>query len=146
MQQRRVSSRTRGKRQENRNLYGIIPRYENRKSRLNTLYNGITQVSKKGSLIELESYWQGRVALSKECQDNPNASGWFIDKTEELIDELKQNFTIVIVTHSMQQAARVSQSTAMFHLGRIVEVGPTEKMFSNPDDKRTQDYITGRFG
>jgi len=65
---------------------------------------------------------------------------------EELIDELKQNFTIVIVTHSMQQAARVSQSTAMFHLGRIVEVGPTEKMFSNPDDKRTQDYITGRFG
>ena len=46
----------------------------------------------------------------------------------------------------MQQAARVSQSTAMFHLGRIVEVGPTEKMFSNPDDKRTQDYITGRFG
>jgi phosphate transport system ATP-binding protein len=65
---------------------------------------------------------------------------------EELIDELKQNFTIVIVTHSMQQAARVSQTTAMFHLGRIVEVGPTEKMFSNPDDKRTQDYITGRFG
>jgi phosphate transport system ATP-binding protein len=65
---------------------------------------------------------------------------------EELIDELKQNYTIVIVTHSMQQAARVSQRTAMFHLGRIVEVGPTEKMFSNPDDKRTQDYITGRFG
>nr|WP_246160166.1 phosphate ABC transporter ATP-binding protein PstB [Aureimonas fodinaquatilis] len=65
---------------------------------------------------------------------------------EELIDELKQNFTIVIVTHSMQQAARVSQRTAMFHLGRIVEVGATEKMFSNPDDKRTQDYITGRFG
>ncbi|KTQ95455.1 MULTISPECIES: phosphate ABC transporter ATP-binding protein PstB [Aureimonas] len=65
---------------------------------------------------------------------------------EELIDELKQNFTIVIVTHSMQQAARVSQRTAMFHLGKIVEVGPTEKMFQNPDDKRTQDYITGRFG
>ncbi|WP_062017766.1 phosphate ABC transporter ATP-binding protein PstB [Aureimonas sp. AU4] len=65
---------------------------------------------------------------------------------EELIDELKQNYTIVIVTHSMQQAARVSQRTAMFHLGKIVEVGPTEKMFQNPDDKRTQDYITGRFG
>ena len=65
---------------------------------------------------------------------------------EALIDELKQNFTIVIVTHSMQQAARVSQRTAMFHLGRIVEVGPTEKMFQNPDDKRTRDYITGRFG
>ncbi|HDZ75176.1 MAG TPA: phosphate ABC transporter ATP-binding protein [Aurantimonas coralicida] len=67
-------------------------------------------------------------------------------KIEELIDELKQNYTIVIVTHSMQQAARVSQRTAMFHLGRVVEVGATEKMFSNPDDKRTQDYITGRFG
>ena len=67
-------------------------------------------------------------------------------KVEELIDELKQNYTIVIVTHSMQQAARVSQYTAMFHLGYLVEVGPTEKMFSNPDDKRTQDYITGRFG
>ncbi|MCB8838048.1 phosphate ABC transporter ATP-binding protein PstB [Aurantimonas sp. VKM B-3413] len=67
-------------------------------------------------------------------------------KVEELIDELRENYTIVIVTHSMQQAARVSQRTAMFHLGYLVEVGPTEKMFSNPDDKRTQDYITGRFG
>ncbi|MCE7030827.1 phosphate ABC transporter ATP-binding protein PstB [Jiella sp. CBK1P-4] len=65
---------------------------------------------------------------------------------EELIDELRENYTIVIVTHSMQQAARVSQLTAMFHLGDLAEVGPTEKMFSNPDDKRTQDYITGRFG
>lgn len=67
-------------------------------------------------------------------------------KVEELIDELKQNYTIVIVTHSMQQAARVSQRTAMFHLGYLVEEGPTDKMFTNPDDKRTQDYITGRFG
>ena len=65
---------------------------------------------------------------------------------EELIDELRENYTIVIVTHSMQQAARVSQLTAMFHLGDLAESGPTEKMFSNPDDKRTQDYITGRFG
>ncbi len=65
---------------------------------------------------------------------------------EELIDELRENYTIVIVTHSMQQAARVSQLTAMFHLGDLAEVGPTEKIFSNPDDKRTQDYITGRFG
>lgn len=67
-------------------------------------------------------------------------------KVEELIDELRQNFTIVIVTHSMQQAARVSQRTAMFHLGKLVEEGDTDKMFTNPDDKRTQDYITGRFG
>jgi phosphate transport system ATP-binding protein len=67
-------------------------------------------------------------------------------KVEELIDELKQNFTIVIVTHSMQQAARVSQRTAMFHLGYLVEEGATDKMFTTPNDKRTQDYITGRFG
>ena len=67
-------------------------------------------------------------------------------KVEELIDELKENYTIVIVTHSMQQAARVSQRTAMFHLGILVEEGATDKMFTSPDDKRTQDYITGRFG
>ena len=67
-------------------------------------------------------------------------------RIEELIDELRQNFTIVIVTHSMQQAARVSQRTAFFHLGILVEVGPTEEIFTNPKDKRTQDYITGRFG
>ena len=67
-------------------------------------------------------------------------------RVEELIDELRQNYTIVIVTHSMQQAARVSQRTAMFHLGYLVEVDETEEMFTNPSDKRTQDYITGRFG
>jgi len=67
-------------------------------------------------------------------------------KIEELIDELKRNFTIVIVTHSMQQAARVSQRTAFFHLGILVEEGPTEQIFTNPREKRTQDYITGRFG
>jgi len=67
-------------------------------------------------------------------------------RIEELIDELRENFTIVIVTHSMQQAARVSQRTAFFHLGHLVEVGDTEQIFTNPTDKRTQDYITGRFG
>ncbi len=67
-------------------------------------------------------------------------------KIEELIDELRQNFTIVIVTHSMQQAARVSQRTGFFHLGILVETGDTEQIFTNPHDKRTQDYITGRFG
>ncbi|WP_404863770.1 phosphate ABC transporter ATP-binding protein PstB [Georhizobium sp. MAB10] len=65
---------------------------------------------------------------------------------EELIDELRENYTIIIVTHSMQQAARVSQKTAFFHLGNLVEEGPTDKIFTNPEDKRTQDYITGRFG
>lgn len=67
-------------------------------------------------------------------------------KVEELIHELRENYTIVIVTHSMQQAARVSQRTAMFHLGELVEENDTDKMFTNPDDQRTQDYIMGRFG
>jgi phosphate transport system ATP-binding protein len=67
-------------------------------------------------------------------------------KVEELIHELRSNYTIVIVTHSMQQAARVSQRTAMFHLGHLVEEDDTDKMFTNPNDQRTQDYIMGRFG
>ena len=67
-------------------------------------------------------------------------------RVEELIDELREHFTIVIVTHSMQQAARVSQRTAFFHLGTLVEEGATEKIFTNPAEQRTQDYITGRFG
>ena len=67
-------------------------------------------------------------------------------KIEELIDELRENYSIVIVTHSMQQAARVSQKTAFFHLGILVEYDDTSKIFTNPTDQRTQDYITGRFG
>jgi len=67
-------------------------------------------------------------------------------RIEELIDELRENYCIVIVTHSMQQAARVSQLTAFFHLGTLVEVGDTEAMFTNPQERRTQDYIMGRFG
>ncbi len=65
---------------------------------------------------------------------------------EELIEELRQNYTIVIVTHSMQQAARVSQRTAYFHLGYLVEYGDTEQIFQAPSDERTQNYITGRIG
>ncbi|NOT72528.1 MAG: phosphate ABC transporter ATP-binding protein [Hyphomicrobium sp.] len=67
-------------------------------------------------------------------------------KIETLIDDLRSNYCIIIVTHSMQQAARVSQRTAFFHLGTLVEEGPTEQIFSMPHDQRTQDYITGRFG
>ena len=67
-------------------------------------------------------------------------------KIEELIDELRVNYTIVIVTHSMQQAARVSQRTAFFHLGELVEAGDTPQIFTSPKDERTQGYITGRFG
>ena len=65
---------------------------------------------------------------------------------EELIDELRENYTIVIVTHSMQQAARVSQRTAFFHLGNLIEQGNTEDIFTNPANKQTQDYIMGRIG
>ena len=65
---------------------------------------------------------------------------------EELIDELRSSFTIVIVTHNMQQAARVSQRTAFFHLGKLIEFGRTDEMFTRPREKMTQDYITGRFG
>ena len=67
-------------------------------------------------------------------------------KIEELIHELKARYTIVIVTHNMQQAARVSDHTAFFYMGDLIEVGPTEKIFTNPSEKRTEDYVTGKFG
>ena len=67
-------------------------------------------------------------------------------KIEDLATELKSDYTIVIVTHNMQQAVRISDKTAFFLLGELVEFGPTEKLFSMPSDKRTEDYITGRFG
>jgi phosphate transport system ATP-binding protein len=73
---------------------------------------------------------------------DPIATG----KIEDLIDELRQQYSIAIVTHSMQQAARVSQRTAYFHLGDLIEVGLTDQVFTNPRHKLTQDYITGRFG
>lgn len=67
-------------------------------------------------------------------------------KIEDLIAELRKHYTIVIVTHNMQQAARVSDTTAFFYEGKMVEIGPTKKIFTKPDQKRTEDYITGRFG
>jgi phosphate transport system ATP-binding protein len=67
-------------------------------------------------------------------------------KIEDLIDELRANYAITIVTHNMQQAARVSQRTAYFHLGDLVEIGPTDLVFTNPQQRLTEDYITGRFG
>jgi phosphate transport system ATP-binding protein len=67
-------------------------------------------------------------------------------QVEELIDELRQSYSVVIVTHSMQQAARVSQKTAFFHLGHLVEYGETDKIFTAPEDERTESYITGRIG
>jgi phosphate transport system ATP-binding protein len=67
-------------------------------------------------------------------------------KIEELIHELKKNYTIVIVTHSMQQASRVSDKTAFFYLGKLIEYTETNELFSNPREKQTEDYISGRFG
>ena len=67
-------------------------------------------------------------------------------KIEELIDELSERYTIAIVTHNMQQAARVSEYTAFMYLGELIEFGPTKRIFTSPEKKQTQDYITGRFG
>jgi phosphate transport system ATP-binding protein len=67
-------------------------------------------------------------------------------RIEELMEELRQQYTLIIVTHSMQQAARVSQKTAFFHLGKLIEFGDTEQIFTNPRNEKTQGYITGRFG
>jgi phosphate transport system ATP-binding protein len=67
-------------------------------------------------------------------------------KIEDLVLEMKKDYTIVIVTHNMQQAARISDLTSFFLLGEMVEMGATDAVFSNPDDKRTENYITGRFG
>ena len=69
-----------------------------------------------------------------------------MSKIEELIDELKKDYTIIIVTHNMQQATRVADKTAFFLLGELVEFDDTEKIFNKPNDKRTENYITGRFG
>lgn len=83
------------------------------------------------------------ILMDEPCSAlDPIATG----KIEELIDELRQQYAIVIVTHSMQQAARVSQRTAYFHLGALIEVGHTDQVFTTPRHKLTQDYITGRFG
>ena len=67
-------------------------------------------------------------------------------KIEELVLELKKQFTIVIVTHNMQQAARISDNTAFFYLGKLIEFDQTQKIFTNPSNKQTEDYVTGRFG
>ena len=67
-------------------------------------------------------------------------------KIEELIRELREQLTIIIVTHNMQQAARVSDATAFFYMGELVEQGPTEQIFTNPKEPRTEDYVTGKFG
>jgi phosphate transport system ATP-binding protein len=108
------------------------------------------------SAIELSGGQQQRLCIARALATEPSvllmdepASALDPASTariEDLIYELKQNYTIVIVTHNMQQAARVSDITAFFLLGRLIEVGPTDKMFTRPSKKETEAYITGRFG
>ncbi len=83
------------------------------------------------------------ILMDEPCSAlDPIATG----KVEELIHELKRDYTIVIVTHSMQQAGRLSDLTAFFYMGRLVETGPTRRVFTKPSHQQTEDYITGRFG
>jgi len=110
----------------------------------------------KDSAMALSGGQQQRLCIARALATNPEvllmdepASALDPASTariEDLIFELKQNYTIVIVTHNMQQAARISETTAFFCVGRLVEVGPTEQLFRNPTQKETEDYITGRFG
>ena len=110
----------------------------------------------KQSAVELSGGQQQRMCIARTIavkpeiilMDEPASALDPIStlKIEELIEELKERYTIVIVTHNMQQAARVSDTTAFFYLGELIEMGETRKIFTNPEKKQTEDYITGRFG
>jgi phosphate transport system ATP-binding protein len=114
------------------------------KDRLNTSAFGLSGGQQQRLCIARALAVQPEVVLMDEPASalDPIAT----QKIEELVVELKKNYTIVIVTHNMQQAARVSDRTAFFMLGKLIEVNPTQKMFTNPDEKLSEDYITGRFG
>jgi len=114
------------------------------KDRLNTSAFGLSGGQQQRLCIARALAVQPEVLLMDEPASalDPIAT----QKIEALIVELKQKYTIAIVTHNMQQAARVSDRTAFFMLGKLVEVNPTQQMFTNPDEKLTEDYITGRFG
>ena len=114
------------------------------KDRLNTSAFGLSGGQQQRLCIARALAVQPEVILMDEPASalDPIAT----QKIEELVVELKRDYTIVIVTHNMQQASRVSDRTAFFMLGKLVEYNKTEKMFQNPDEKLTEDYITGRFG
>lgn len=114
------------------------------KDRLNTLGTGLSGGQQQRLCIARTLAVQPEVILMDEpCSAlDPIATAHI----EDLIDELRRSYTIVIVTHSMQQAARVSQRTAYFHMGSLIEVGETDRVFTNPVHRLTEDYITGRFG
>jgi phosphate transport system ATP-binding protein len=108
------------------------------------------------SAVELSGGQQQRMCIARTIALRPEAilmdepasalDPIATSKIEDLIAQLTEHYTVVIVTHSMQQAARISDYTAFFHLGEIVEVGTTDQIFTHPQEKRTEDYITGRFG
>jgi len=114
------------------------------KDRLNTSAFGLSGGQQQRLCIARALAVQPEVILMDEPASalDPMAT----QKIEELVVELKRQYTIIIVTHNMQQAARVSDKTAFFMLGKLVEYNPTDKMFTNPNEKLTEDYITGRFG
>ncbi len=118
--------------------------WEEVKDRLNTSAFGLSGGQQQRLCIARALAVQPEVILMDEPASalDPMAT----QKIEELVVELKREYTIIIVTHNMQQAARVSDKTAFFMLGKLVEFNPTQKMFTNPDEKLTEDYITGRFG
>ena len=108
------------------------------------------QLSGAGMDATVQRHWAGSIA-GEIPPDQALPEVWVMDETRHaealrLLDELRNRYCIVIVTHSMQQAARVSQRTAFFHLGNLIEMGDTNQIFTNPREKRTEDYITGRFG
>lgn len=110
----------------------------------------------KKSALGLSGGQQQRLCIARSLAANPKIllmdeptsalDHISTSKIEELIDELKKDYTIIIVTHNMQQATRVADKTAFFLLGELVEFDDTEKIFNKPNDKRTENYITGRFG
>jgi phosphate transport system ATP-binding protein len=127
-----------------------------RSLRMAALWDEVKDIFKKQSGASLSGGQQQRLCIARALAVEPTVllmdePASALDpvstgKIEELIFQLKENYTIVIVTHNMQQAARVAEFTGFFLLGRLVEFGKTEQIFTKPADKRTEDYITGRFG
>jgi phosphate transport system ATP-binding protein len=135
---------------------GKLDEIVERSLRMAALWDEVKDALKKQSGASLSGGQQQRLCIARALAVEPNVllmdePASALDpistgKIEDLIFQLKENYTIVIVTHNMQQAARVAEFTGFFLLGRLIEFDKTEKIFTNPSDKRTEDYITGRFG
>ncbi|HKW25085.1 MAG TPA: phosphate ABC transporter ATP-binding protein PstB [Terriglobales bacterium] len=135
---------------------GKLDEVVERSLRMAALWDEVKDSLKKKSGASLSGGQQQRLCIARALAVEPNVllmdePASALDpistgKIEDLIFQLKENYTIVIVTHNMQQAARVAEFTGFFLLGKLIEFDKTEKIFTNPSDKRTEDYITGRFG